>query len=221
MTSTDPVPDALFKVIIIGDSGVGKSCFLLQFMEGTFKEDHNVTIGVEYGAKTVTVQDKFIKLQIWDTVSITQAGQESFRAITRTFYRNANAVVLMYDLTRLETFQSLGDWLKEVRQNSDPEVAVFLVGNMSDLAEEEREVETEAGEQFRKENNLQGFLEGSAKGAVNVDQVLSTQVFLKLAELLYIRHREKEASVEPTPVKSAPVVLRPTQPKEKKGKKCC
>jgi Ras-related protein Rab-2A len=69
MTSADPVPDALFKVIIIGDSGVGKSCFLLQFMEGTFKEDHNVTIGVEYGAKTVNVQEKFIKLQIWDTVA--------------------------------------------------------------------------------------------------------------------------------------------------------
>ncbi len=127
----------------------------------------------------------------------------------------------MYDLTRSDSFQSLGDWLKEVRQNSDPEVLVFLVGNMSDLADEEREVETAAGEQFRKENNLQGFLEASAKGAVNVDQVATTQVFLKVADLLYIRHREKEASQMPEQEKPVPVVLRPTHGKEKKAKKCC
>jgi len=122
----------------------------------------------------------------------------------------------MYDLTRSDSFQSLTDWLKEVRQNSDPDVLVFLVGNMSDLADEEREVETVAAEQFRKENNLQGFLEASAKGAVNVDQV-----FMKVADLLYTRHREKEASQMPEPEKPSPVVLRPTHGKEKKAKKCC
>lgn len=103
MASNDQ-PDALYKLLIIGDSGVGKSCFLLQFTEGDFKEDHNVTIGVEYGAKTVKVADKNLKLQIWDT-----AGQESFRAITRSFYRNAHGVVLMYDLTRSESYESLYD----------------------------------------------------------------------------------------------------------------
>ena len=159
-------PDALFKLLIIGDSGVGKSCFLLQFTEGNFKEDHNVTIGVEYGAKILKVSTKYIKLQIWDT-----AGQESFRAITRSFYRNAHGVILMYDLTRLESFENLKDWLKEVRQNSDPDTTIYLVGNQLDLAEEEREVQAEVAEAWAKENNLDGFSEASAKTAENVSDV--------------------------------------------------
>lgn len=127
--------DALFRVIIIGDSGVGKSCFLLRFIDGHFREDHNVTVGVEYGAKIMRVAEKKIKLQIWDT-----AGQESFRAITRTFYRNAHAVVLMYDITRQESFENLDDWLSEIKQNSVPDVLIYLVGNMLDLGNDEREV---------------------------------------------------------------------------------
>mmetsp|Transcript_25932 Transcript_25932/g.25494 ORF Transcript_25932/g.25494 Transcript_25932/m.25494 type:complete len:105 (+) Transcript_25932:10-324(+) len=91
-----------FKLLIIGDSGVGKSCFLLQFTEGVFKEDHTVTIGVEYGAKNITINNTLVKLQIWDT-----AGQEDYRSITRTFYRNAHGIILMYDLTNLQTFENL------------------------------------------------------------------------------------------------------------------
>jgi len=207
----DQVPDALFKIIIIGDSGVGKSCFLLQFTEGDFKEDHNVTIGVEYGAKVLSVAGKNIKLQIWDT-----AGQESFRAITRTFYRNANGVILMYDLTRVESFNSLVDWLKEVKQNSDPDVAIYLVGNMSDLEAEEREVETQRAELFVQENGLSGWIEASAKTANNVQEV-----FQKVAELLYQRQQERDSKTTPKPDSAQPVVqLRPTQPVKQK-KKCC
>ena len=207
----DQVPDALFKIIIIGDSGVGKSCFLLQFTEGDFKEDHNVTIGVEYGAKVLSVAGKNIKLQIWDT-----AGQESFRAITRTFYRNANGVILMYDLTRVESFNSLVDWLKEVKQNSDPDVAIYLVGNMSDLETEEREVETQRAELFVQENGLSGWIEASAKTANNVQEV-----FQKVAELLYQRQQERDSKTTPKPDSAQPVVqLRPTQPVKQK-KKCC
>lgn len=159
-------PDATFKLLIIGDSGVGKSCFLLQFTEGNFKEDHNVTIGVEYGAKIIKVNSQYIKLQIWDT-----AGQESFRAITRSFYRNAHGVILMYDLTRLESFENLKDWLKEVRHHSGPDTTIYLVGNQLDLAEEEREVEAELAETWAKENHLDGFSEASAKTAENVADV--------------------------------------------------
>ena len=164
--SSEQQPDALFKLLIIGDSGVGKSCFLLQFTEGDFKEDHNVTIGVEYGAKSVKVDNKLVKLQIWDT-----AGQESFRAITRSFYRNAHAVILMYDLTREESFESLDDWLREIKQNSDPDVAVYLVGNMLDLADEEREVQTDPARKFSEEHQLDGFTEASAKTSENVTDV--------------------------------------------------
>lgn len=159
-------PDALFKLLIIGDSGVGKSCFLLQFIDGSFKEDHNVTIGVEYGSKTLKINSMYIKLQIWDT-----AGQESFRAITRSFYRNAHGVILMYDLTRQESFDNLKEWLREIKQNSHPETVIFVVGNRLDLAEDEREVATETVESWIKENNLDGFCEASAKTSENVSEV--------------------------------------------------
>ncbi|OMJ66015.1 hypothetical protein SteCoe_37297 [Stentor coeruleus] len=202
-------PDSLFKLLIIGDSGVGKSCFLLQFIEGDFKEDHNVTIGVEYGAKTVTIAGKQIKLQIWDT-----AGQESFRAITRSFYRNANGVILMYDLTRLESFENLEDWLREIRLNSDPEVVVYLVGNMLDLADEEREVETSAAEKFANDKKLDGFIEASAKTAEHV-----AEVFIKVAEVLYKKKVERQMA-EPKK-EAAPVVLTQTRQENNGGKKKC
>lgn len=205
---SEPQPDSLFKLLIIGDSGVGKSCFLLQFIDGDFKEDHNVTIGVEYGAKTVTAGGKQIKLQIWDT-----AGQESFRAITRSFYRNANGVILMYDLTRLESFENLEDWLREIRLNSDPDVVVYLVGNMHDLADEEREVSTEVAQKFANEKKLDGFIEASAKTAENV-----SDVFIKVAEVLNKKKEEKK-TVQPTK-ENAPVVLN-NQKKPENGKKGC
>jgi Ras-related protein Rab-2A len=207
---SEPQPDSLFKLLIIGDSGVGKSCFLLQFIEGDFKEDHNVTIGVEYGAKTVTAAGKQIKLQIWDT-----AGQESFRAITRSFYRNANGVILMYDLTRMESFENLEDWLREIRLNSDPEVNIYLVGNMLDLADEEREVGTEIAEKFASEKKLDGFIEASAKTAEHV-----AEVFIKVAELLYKKKEQKQAT-ETKKDAPAPVVLTNSANKDSKKKGCC
>jgi Ras-related protein Rab-2A len=207
---SDPVPDSLFKLIIIGDSGVGKSCFLLQFLEGDFKEDHNVTIGVEYGAKTIQALGKTIKLQIWDT-----AGQESFRAITRSFYRNANAVILMYDLTRQETFDSLEDWLREIRLNSDQDIVVFLVANMLDLADEEREIDTKAGEKFFQEKKLDGFTESSAKTAEHV-----TEVFIQLAEILEKRKEQKKSS-SPKKESQSPVMLSNQNNDGKDKKRCC
>ena len=205
---SEPQPDSLFKLLIIGDSGVGKSCFLLQFIEGDFKEDHNVTIGVEYGAKTVTASGKLIKLQIWDT-----AGQESFRAITRSFYRNANGVILMYDLTRMESFENLEDWLREIRLNSDPEVVIYLVGNMLDLADEEREVSREAGEKFASEKKLDGFIEASAKTADHV-----AEVFVKVAEVLY-KNKLLKDQVEVKKEVPTVVLNNKTTPKKEKG--CC
>lgn len=201
-------PDSLFKLIIIGDSGVGKSCFLLQFLDGDFKEDHNVTIGVEYGAKTLSLNGKSIKLQIWDT-----AGQESFRAITRSFYRNANAVILMYDITRSETFENLDDWHHEITLNSDSDIIIFLVGNMKDLAEEEREVEISQGEKFSEEKKLDGFTEASAKTSEYV-----SEVFYKLAEIL---QRKKEETLAAIPKKEGNQVLLNNHNKGGKTKRGC
>jgi Ras-related protein Rab-2A len=154
----------LFKYIIIGDTGVGKSCLLLQFTDKRFQPVHDLTIGVEFGARMISIDQKNIKLQIWDT-----AGQESFRSITRSYYRGAAGALLVYDITRRETFNHLTRWLEEARQNANSNMVIMLIGNKSDL-DHRRAVSTEEGERFAKENNLV-FLETSAKSAHNVEEV--------------------------------------------------
>ncbi|KAI3435518.1 hypothetical protein D9Q98_001584 [Chlorella vulgaris] len=153
----------LFKYIIIGDTGVGKSCLLLQFTDKRFQPVHDLTIGVEFGARMINIDGKQIKLQIWDT-----AGQESFRSITRSYYRGAAGALLVYDITRRETFEHLASWLEDARQHANPAMTIMLIGNKADLAHR-RAVTTEEGEQFAKENGLV-FLETSAKTAVNVEE---------------------------------------------------
>ena len=118
----------LFKYIIIGDTGVGKSCLLLQFTDKRFQPVHDLTIGVEFGARMITIDGKQIKLQIWDT-----AGQESFRSITRSYYRGAAGALLVYDITRRETFNHLTTWLDDARQHSSSHMVIMLIGNKSDL----------------------------------------------------------------------------------------
>ncbi|KAM7158904.1 ras-related protein Rab-2B isoform 2-T2 [Molossus nigricans] len=154
----------LFKYIIIGDTGVGKSCLLLQFTDKRFQPVHDLTIGVEFGARMVNIDGKQIKLQIWDT-----AGQESFRSITRSYYRGAAGALLVYDITRRETFNHLTSWLEDARQHSSSNMVIMLIGNKSDL-ESRRDVKREEGEAFAREHGLV-FMETSAKTACNVEEV--------------------------------------------------
>lgn len=163
----------LFKYIIIGDTGVGKSCLLLQFTDKRFQPVHDLTIGVEFGARLVNIENQQIKLQIWDT-----AGQESFRSITRSYYRDAAGALLVYDITRRESFNHLTRWLEEARANGNPNMTIMLIGNKSDL-EHRRAVSTKEGEQFAAENGLV-FMETSAKTAANVETA-----FIKTAERIY------------------------------------
>ena len=126
---------ALFKLIIIGDTGVGKSCILTRLTKGDCNEEHNVTIGVEFGNYAMMVNDDtLIKLQIWDT-----AGQESFRSITRIFYKGSHAVMAVFDITTRESFENIRDWRKEIENNAEEDILCYLVGNFADL-EEERKV---------------------------------------------------------------------------------
>ncbi|KAL6520196.1 Ras-related protein RABB1b [Orobanche minor] len=162
--------DYLFKYIIIGDTGVGKSCLLLQFTDKRFQPVHDLTIGVEFGARMVTIERRPIKLQIWDTLP-TIAGQESFRSITRSYYRGAAGALLVYDITRRETFNHLASWLEDARQHANENMTIMLVGNKSDLAQR-RAVSEEEGEQFAKENGLL-FLEASARTAKNVEEAFT------------------------------------------------
>eukprot|EP00301_Raphidiophrys_heterophryoidea_P027533 c969_g1_i1.p1 GENE.c969_g1_i1~~c969_g1_i1.p1 ORF type:complete len:208 (+),score=33.07 c969_g1_i1:44-667(+) len=163
----------LFKYIIIGDTGVGKSCLLLQFTDKRFQTVHDLTIGVEFGARMVTIDNKQVKLQIWDT-----AGQESFRSITRSYYRGAAGALLVYDITRRETFNHLTSWLDDARQHSNSNMVIMLIGNKCDL-EHRRAVQYEEGEQFARDNGLI-FMETSAKTAQNVDEA-----FISTAQNIY------------------------------------
>ena len=157
----------LFRYIIVGDMAVGKSCLLLQFTDNKFRHSHELTIGVEFGAKTLEMDDKLVKIQIWDT-----AGQEAFQAITRTYYKGAVGALLVYDITRKDTFQHAVKWLEEVKNNSSKSIVIILIGNKKDM-ESKRQVSYEEGEEFAKENGLM-FLETSAKTAYNVEEAFST-----------------------------------------------
>jgi len=164
----------LFKYIIIGDTGVGKSCLLLQFTDKRFQPVHDLTIGVEFGARMISsIDNRQIKLQIWDT-----AGQESFRSITRSYYRGAAGALLVYDITRRDTFNHLTRWLEEARQNANASMVIMLIGNKSDL-DHRRQVSKEEGEKFAKDHGLI-FLETSAKTAANVEEA-----FINTAAKIY------------------------------------
>eukprot|EP00331_Platyophrya_macrostoma_P008058 CAMPEP_0176415962 /NCGR_PEP_ID=MMETSP0127-20121128/6090_1 /TAXON_ID=938130 /ORGANISM="Platyophrya macrostoma, Strain WH" /LENGTH=216 /DNA_ID=CAMNT_0017796001 /DNA_START=45 /DNA_END=695 /DNA_ORIENTATION=+ len=174
----------LFKYIIIGDAAVGKSCLLMQFLDKRFKSDHDATIGVEFGSRNVTIKDKVVKLQIWDT-----AGQESFRSITRSYYRGAIGALLVYDITRRDTFENIERWLEETRQYANSNMIIFLIGNKCDL-ESERQVSTQEGETFAKAHNIL-FMETSAKTAKNVEEV-----FTQTAREVYQKIENNE--IDPT-----------------------
>jgi len=146
--------DFLFKFLIIGSAGVGKSCILHHFIENKFKSDSSHTIGVEFGSRIVQVRGKRAKLQIWDT-----AGQERFRSVTRSYYRGAAGALLVYDITSRDSFNALTDWLTDARTLASPNIVIILVGNKKDL--EDREVTFLEASKFAQENDLI-FLEGSA-----------------------------------------------------------
>jgi len=172
----------LFKYIIVGDTAVGKSCLLLQFTDKRFTPVHDLTIGVEFGSRTVTINNNPVKLQIWDT-----AGQEKFRSITRSYYRGAAGALLVYDITRRETFEHLTSWLEDCRKYSSSDITIMLIGNKSDL-ESSRQVSAAEAAAFAQTHGLV-FLETSAKTAHNVEQA-----FINSAETIY--EKVEKGSVE-------------------------
>lgn len=153
--------DYIFKIVIIGDSGVGKSCMLLRFADNEFTDSYISTIGVDFKIKTLNVEGTNIKLQIWDT-----AGQDRFRTITSSYYRHANGIIIAYDITDTQSFENVQKWLEEITRYATEDVAKLIVGNKCDL-ESERVVKFEDGKQMAKSFDIP-FIETSAKSSTNV-----------------------------------------------------
>ena len=197
-----PLPDMLFKVVIIGDAGVGKSCILYRATMGKFKEAYEVTIGAGFSSFSVRLQNKTIKLQIWDT-----AGQENFKSMVRVFYKGSNSAILVYDVNRRDTFDKLEEWLEEVKQNVRSNARLVLVGNQIDK-EGKREVDTEMGKEFAKVHGIEYFLETSAKTGQGIEDL-----FTRISKELYIDNGG------PIPYIEGKARLGLPSNKEKKG--CC
>jgi len=155
--------DYLFKVVTVGDCGVGKSNLLMKYVNNIFILDNKTTIGVEFYVKNIEINDKIIKVQLWDT-----GGQERYRAITNAYYRGSQGCILVYDITRRETYDNIKKWLIEINDNVDyKHIPIILVGNKSDL-KNLRSISTEEAKIFAKENNLL-FIETSALDSTNVN----------------------------------------------------
>lgn len=154
--------DYLFKLLLIGDSGVGKSCLLLRFAENTYTQDYISTIGVDFKIRTIELDGKVIKLQIWDT-----AGQERFRTITSSYYRGAHGIIIVYDVTEAESFNNVEQWLQEIDRYATNNVMKLLVGNKSDLTN--KAVDYAKAKEFADQRGIQ-FIETSAADNSNVEQ---------------------------------------------------
>lgn len=159
--------DYVFKIVLIGDSAVGKSQLLARFARNEFSLDSKATIGVEFQTKTLVIDHKTIKAQIWDT-----AGQERYRAVTSAYYRGAVGAMLVYDITKRQSFDHVARWLEELRSHADKNIVIMLVGNKSDLGTL-RNVPTEDAKEFSERENLY-FMETSALEATNVEESFNT-----------------------------------------------
>ena len=182
----------LMKLIVVGDSGTGKSCLLHRFVEDAFPEDQTQTIGVEFGSKVVTLSGQKVKLQIWDT-----AGQERYRSVTRSYYRGSAGCLIVYDCTNRASYEHVAQWLSDVRQLAGADTVVMLIGNKSDAAAGERRAVTHnEASIFAQENNLLHFETSAATGE------FVNEAFLKVAKLALERQGDQPGA--PTADPAAP-----------------
>jgi len=196
--------DYLFKLLLIGDSGVGKSCLLLRFADDTYTESYISTIGVDFKIRTIELESKTIKLQIWDT-----AGQERFRTITSSYYRGAHGIIVVYDTTDLESFNNVKQWLHEIDRYASENVNKLLVGNKSDLTSK-REVSFDQAKEFADSLGIE-FVETSAKNATNVEKA-----FMMMAAQIKARYKS-----QPTGGGAGGVKLQSGQSVSTKSGGCC
>uniref|UniRef100_A0A7N0SY52 Uncharacterized protein n=1 Tax=Kalanchoe fedtschenkoi TaxID=63787 RepID=A0A7N0SY52_KALFE len=201
--------DYLFKLVLIGDSGVGKSNLLSRFTKNEFNLESKSTIGVEFATRSLNVDGKIIKAQIWDT-----AGQERYRAITSAYYRGAVGALLVYDVTRRATFENVERWLNELRNHTDPNIVVMLVGNKSDLRHLIA-VTTEDGKSFAERESLY-FIETSALEATNVENAF-TELLTQIYHIVSKRAIEGEGATSTAPGQGEKINIKDSSAK----RTCC
>jgi len=158
---SEPFYNYTLKFIVIGDSSVGKSNLLLQFTDKRFEHTHDVTIGIEFGSKIISYDNTIYNIQVWDT-----AGQETYKALTKSYYRGAIGCLLVYDITNRDSFNDVSTWLSDIKESNPDNTNIILIGNKIDL-EEYRTVSYEEGKKFADDNKIE-FMETSAKTGANV-----------------------------------------------------
>jgi len=163
-----------FKIIVLGDPGVGKSSLLGRATKNIFNAEYQTTVGFEFLTFTEKIGEKNVKLQIWDT-----CGQETYKSLISNFYRNASLAMLIYSIDSRESFNNIIKWLKEIKLQSNPDIKVVLIGNKADL-ENKRQVTIEEGNKFKEENEILFFQEASAKSGIN-----AKEIFHEAAKILY------------------------------------
>ena len=205
----------LLKYVIIGDSGVGKSNILLQYINGKFSDDFKATVGVEFGAKNIEINSRIYRIQIWDT-----AGQENFRSIARAYYKNSICACIVYDITNRNSFNSVQSWIDDCTKQTPKSILLLLIGNKNDL-NDRREVQYEEGAEFAKKRNMI-FLETSAKTGNNIDNIFERSVKQIDQNILDNKYDlDNENCGIRKGLRTESFVLSVEKSKEKKKKKCC
>ncbi|CEG67482.1 Putative Rab family, other [Rhizopus microsporus] len=206
MSYSEDTYDYLFKIIIIGDSGVGKSNLLLRYTSNEFLQDSRSTIGVEFATKTINIDNHVIKAQLWDT-----SGQERYKAITSAFYRGAVGALLVYDITRKSSFNHIAQWLEELNEHIEDSIPLVLVGNKIDLSDTSRAVSTEEAKNYASKSKMM-FFEASAYDTTNVTLAFETmfnQIYKELSKSKLLK-RNTSRDVHALPVNTVNTIrLRP------------
>ncbi|KAK9787878.1 hypothetical protein WJX73_007617 [Symbiochloris irregularis] len=214
MAARRPDYDHLIRLLLIGDSGVGKSCLLLRFSDDSFTSSFITTIGIDFKIKKLLLNGKWVKLQIWDT-----AGQERFRTITSAYYRGAMGIVVVYDVTDEASFNNVRNWMRNIEQHATDTVSnKVLVGNKCDMDESKRAVPYSKGQALADELGIQ-FFETSAKTNTNV-----SEVFQSVARDVMVRLQEaQDQGGAAAQTSNSPMRVQPSNYKQKSGKKsgCC
>ncbi|KAM6959076.1 ras-related protein Rab-1A-like [Aplochiton taeniatus] len=209
----NPEYDYLFKLLLIGDSGVGKSCLLLRFADDTYTESYISTIGVDFKIRTIGMEGKTVKLQIWDT-----AGQERFRTITSSYYRGAHGIIIVYDVTDQESFNNVKQWLEEIDRYACENVSKLLVGNKCDL-DNKKVVDCATAQELATSLKIP-FLETSAKNASNVERSFLTMAS-EIQKRLGSDGVQNEAAKATAKINSAPLWPGGDKPQTQESSNCC